>query len=306
MSHQSRLYSDTHMTRQVVLFAEVELAKADTFVAQQDDLPRTKAEIQLQTSNTTEQHALIQDCVGRALPAFNFWLEKHTEPEIEQSRKMFQAAKYFNPLAIVEGLCGHNPPPDVLDALHAFNESCASVAGVPMEVGAWFDMDAINAMKLEWPAYLRQCLTFEVPVVDASWDADKKFEARGLAVLRFWRRIRRVVPCMFAALRKILLLKPSSATNERIFSMLARFFGPFTGAPIAICGRLGAHEPTAMICICVPVGRSMLLVDVIKLTLMYRFNDPRRSIWERWVMEDDEAVEQERKRARLECGQITG
>ena len=50
----------------------------------------------------------------------------------------------------------------------------------------------------------------------------------------------------------------------------------------------------------------MLLVDVIKLTLMYRFNDPRRSIWERWVMEDDEAVEQERKRARLECGQITG
>jgi hypothetical protein len=101
-------------------------------------------------------------------------------------------------------------------------------------------------------------------------------------------------------------LKPSSATNERIFSMLARFFGPFTGAPIAVCGRLGAHEPTAMICICVPVGRSMLLVDVIKLTLMYRFNDPRRSIWERWVMEDDEAVEQERKRARQECDQITG
>jgi hypothetical protein len=50
----------------------------------------------------------------------------------------------------------------------------------------------------------------------------------------------------------------------------------------------------------------MLLVDVIKLTLMYRFNDPSRSIWERWVMEDDEAVEQERKRARQECDQITG
>ena len=72
MSHRSLLCSNTHMTRQVVLFTEVELAKADAFVAQQDDLPRTKAEIQLQTSNTTEQHALIQDCVGRAVPAFNF------------------------------------------------------------------------------------------------------------------------------------------------------------------------------------------------------------------------------------------
>ena len=62
------------------------------------------------------------------------------------------------------------------------------------------------------------------------------WQTRGLAVLRFWRRIKRVVPTLFAAVRKILLLKPSSATNERIFSMLARFFGPFSGSSIAIIG----------------------------------------------------------------------
>ena len=39
-----------------------------------------------------------------------------------------------------------------------------------------------------------------------------------------------------------------------------------------------------------------------RLTLMYRFNDPLRSVWERWVAEDDAIVEQERKRARLERG----
>jgi len=69
---------------------------------------------------------------------------------------------------------------------------------------------------------------------------------------------------------------------------------------------MASFPPPAPSKVVVPVGRSMLLVDVIKLTLMYRFNDPRRSIWERWVMEDDEAVEQERKRARQECDQITG
>ena len=89
----------------------------------------------------------------------------------------------------------------------------------------------------------------------------KKFEVRGVAVLKFWRGNTSVIPELSDACSQILLLKPSSATNERIFSLLMRFFGPMS-------------------------GRSRTLVDVIMLTLMYRFNDPTRSIWESWPDQD--------------------
>lgn len=246
----------------VVLFANEKLVEADNFVAQQDDLPFSKAEIMKQTSDARTRNTMFEDLLARVKPAYDYWKLKNAEPEMVLSRAMFKAAACFNPYHI-KALGRDNVPDSLLDMLSAFNESKAHMADsqIHVSVDEWFTSANIGSLKAEWPAYVDLCCQWQDPEVDVDDTPQKKFEVRGVAVLKFWRGNTSVIPELSDACSQILLLKPSSATNERIFSLLMRFFGPMS-------------------------GRSRTLVDVIMLTLMYRFNDPTRSIWESWPDQD--------------------
>jgi len=51
--------------------------------------------------------------------------------------------------------------------------------------------------------------------------------------LKWWKEHSKDLPCWSAAAEKILLVQPSSAAAERVFSLLQNLFGSFQDATLA-------------------------------------------------------------------------
>ena len=68
----------------------------------------------------------------------------------------------------------------------------------------------LNGLKGELPSYLAK-----VSDIDSS-----------IEVLQWWSQNELSLPCWEAAACKVLLVQPSSAASERVFSLLNAFFNP--------------------------------------------------------------------------------
>ena len=101
----------------------------------------------------------------------------------------FKPARLFSPTKVLE----IRPNPSELDKLESFP----------------FLHGSLSSLKSELPAYLPAA-------EDVSPD---------LCPLEFWRRHKDSLPSWAAALRKVLLVQPSSAASERVFSLLKQSFG---------------------------------------------------------------------------------
>ena len=101
----------------------------------------------------------------------------------------FKATRLFSPFRLTE----INPSVSSIDSLTAFP----------------FLRSEIPALKQELPLYQA-----------AAQDIDPSFD-----ILLFWKRHENDLPTWAKAARQVLLVQPSSAASERVFSLLRNSFG---------------------------------------------------------------------------------
>ena len=119
-------------------------------------------------------------------PAYAYFQAKF-DNDLKPAMQVFKAARYFSPTTTGE----LKPVASVLDILHSLSF-----------------LDITN-LKTELPLYLAAVEDIS-PIVDPT---------------KWWERHKEVLPHWANAFRKVVLLQPSSAAAERVFSILTNAFG---------------------------------------------------------------------------------
>ena len=117
------------------------------------------------------------------------YFKSQMEGTLKDTLSAFKAARLFSPQK------AHTMQPRAidLDSLKSF---------------PFFDDDQIKGLKDELPMYLSRCA-----------DTDTNF-----CLLEWWRRNCEDIPTWSSCARKVLLVQPSSAASERVFSILQASF----------------------------------------------------------------------------------
>ena len=123
-------------------------------------------------------------------PGLNYF-EKHFNSS-QDTLSAFKAAHYFSPQKIND----IQPDADAINALKSFSFLNSKTV--------------LDGLKEELPSYLAK-----VTDIDPSID-----------ILQWWNQNESALPCWAAAARKVLLVQPSSAASERVFSLLKASFNP--------------------------------------------------------------------------------
>ena len=138
------------------------------------------------------QQQLIAHAKNCVEPALNYFRQQLTS-SLKVPLAAFKASQLFNP-NIIKLL---NPDTSSVDAL---------------SVIPFFNQEEITALKRELPSYLGKIAAIDN---DDSSDMD---------CLKFWKNSESTLPQWAAAAKKILVVQPSSAVVERVFSMLNNAF----------------------------------------------------------------------------------
>ena len=123
-------------------------------------------------------------------PGLNYF-EKHFNSS-QDTLSAFKAVRYFSPQKIND----IQPNADAINALKSFPFLNSKTI--------------LDGLKEELPSYLAK-----VTDIDPSID-----------ILQWWNQNESALPCWAAAARKVLLVQPSSAASERVFSLLKASFNP--------------------------------------------------------------------------------
>ena len=141
------------------------------------------------TSQTLQQR-IIQYGITCVQPGLDYFQKRSNSTQGVLSA--FKAARYFSPQKIND----IQPDAGAINSLKAF---------------PFLDSEAIlDGLKEELPSYLAK-----VSDNDSSVD-----------ILQWWGQNESSLPCWAAAARKVLLVQPSSAASERVFSLLKASFNP--------------------------------------------------------------------------------
>lgn len=136
-------------------------------------------------ASQTLQQCNVQYGTARVQPGLDYF-EWHFNSSLKDKLLAFKAVRYFSPLK----MNNIQPNAEAIDALKAF---------------PFFNSQAIlDGLKGEIPAYLSK-----VSDMDPSFD-----------ILHWWKQNESALPCWAAAVLKVLLVQPSSAASERVFSLL--------------------------------------------------------------------------------------
>ena len=131
-------------------------------------------------------NAYARACIDPAYAYFRVKFDNDLQPALQ----VFKAARYFSPVTTSE----LKPTTSNLDILQSLS---------------FLTSADITNLKAELPLYL--AATEELsPTVDPT---------------KWWERHREDLPHWASAFRKVVLLQPSSATAERVFSLLTNAFG---------------------------------------------------------------------------------
>ncbi len=153
--------------------------------------PNTTAVAQsLAPGNTLAQQqyvAYAMSCVQPGIDYFQLKFGDDTKPPLSQ----FKAMRYFSPTRIQE--------------LQPIASDIDSLSAIPF----FNDTGVITGLKEELPAYLARANGVNLPDICEWWKNDKT-----------------ALPNWSDAAKKSLLVQPSSAASERVFSILNNTFGP--------------------------------------------------------------------------------
>ena len=159
-----------------------------TSINQVKHYPNAEAVAQRIPINVATQQQLLRYAIACVQPGLKYFCDRKAS-SMEEPLACFKAARLFSPAKV------HEINPSVADV--------DSLAAFPFLVGT------LTNLKTELPAYLA-----------ASEDIDPQF-----CPLEFWRRHKDTLPSWADACRKVLLVQPSSAASERVFSILKQSFG---------------------------------------------------------------------------------
>ena len=139
--------------------------------------------------NTQIQQQLVQYAASCIQPGLQYFNDR-VNGCMKIPLAAFKAARMFSPQKV------HEIQPDcaAVDSLSAF---------------PFFDQSSLDDLKVELPSYL-------AAVEDISPTYDP---------LEFWKTHELSLNCWARAARKVLLVQPSSAASERVFSLLNNSFG---------------------------------------------------------------------------------
>ena len=161
-------------------------------------------------SNQALQQNIIHYATARVQPALDYF-NKMFDSNLKDSLLAFKAARYFSP----QRLKDIQPDAEAVNTVKAF---------------PFLNSQAVlDGLKQELPIYLAKVIDLD-PEID---------------ILQWWHRNESELPCWAAAARKVLLVQPSSAASERVFSLLKSSFN---------CQQLSA------------------LQDYIEVSLMLQYN----------------------------------
>ena len=139
-------------------------------------------------ANAHEERDLIEHAKQRVQPGIAYYFQQ-VSTNMKQALEAFKAARLFSPFRLNE----INPSVASLDALAAFP----------------FLVSEIPSLKKELPLYQTAAQD-----VDCSYDP-----------LLFWKNNETGLPTWAKAAQQVLLVQPSSAASERVFSLLRNSFG---------------------------------------------------------------------------------
>jgi len=142
------------------------------------------------SASQTLQQRIIQYGTACVQPGLDYF-EKHFNSS-QDTLSAFKAARYFSPQKIND----IQPNADAINALKSFPFLNSKTI--------------LDGLKGELPSYLAK-----VSDIDPSID-----------ILQWWKQNESALPCWAAAARKVLLVQPSSAASERVFSLLKASFNP--------------------------------------------------------------------------------
>ena len=143
---------------------------------------------QLAGGNRTHEQQLLTYASGCVDPGFEYFLTKF-DNDLETAMQAFKIAQFFSPIKISE----LKPVAADLDALCCL---------------PFLDAAAINNLKCELPVYL-------AAVEDVSDSIDPMW---------WWKTHQDQLPHWASVCKRMLLVQPSSAAAERVFSLLANSF----------------------------------------------------------------------------------
>ena len=138
--------------------------------------------------NVAHEQLLVNYATACVKPAYDYFLTKFdaTSGELSKSLLAFKAARYFSPVMMNE----LRPSPNDLDAI--------------MSVFPFIDAIVLEQLKGELPTYL-----------GATEDISKDID-----ISEWWKRHDGKLPGWANACKLVLLIQPSSAAAERVFSLL--------------------------------------------------------------------------------------
>lgn len=143
---------------------------------------------QLAAGNVAHEGQLMAYAKNCVTEAYDYFRSKF-ESELNSAMEAFKAARYLSP-AKVNSL---KPNTSDIDSIKAF---------------PFVDSEAISELKSELPAYLA-----------AAEDVSHDFDA-----LQWWKNHADTLPKWSSVCRSVLLVQPSSAAAERVFSLLSSAF----------------------------------------------------------------------------------
>ena len=172
----------------LALSAYEEIVKLHATISTQHFLNTTAIASKLSSNRPTQKQQLINFATDCIKPAITYFKQKF-ESDLQPIVTAFKYARYFDPPKVSE----LNPSATDIDHLKAFP----------------FLSNKLEDLKKELPSYLAK-------VDGLSPNIDK---------LEWWKVHENELPYWSAACQLVLLVQPSSAAAERVFSLLSNSFG---------------------------------------------------------------------------------
>ena len=166
-----------------------EAISALNVAARQADYPNLKAVAHNVASENDMEEELIQYAKSCVRPGVTYYFNQ-LATSMKEPLEAFKAARLFRPAKVQQ----IRPSVSALD-MHSISFP--------------FPTSQIPALKEEFPLY-----------VAASEDIDPSYDP-----LQFWRQHEQSLPAWSQAARQIILIQPSSAASERVFSLLTNSYG---------------------------------------------------------------------------------
>jgi len=162
----------------------------------------------------------ITEYVHRMVEGATDYYRRTIIVKLSADMKIYEACRFVNPIStrLQAGLAGGaaelQVPPNFTELIAAFGHPPDRLQNAPHR----FSTAQIAAMKKEWPAYVKLCCLMPVSDLDATPD-HIMFRAT-----EFWNVARTSLPNLAKLARYAFTIVPSSASAERVFSLLKRYF----------------------------------------------------------------------------------